>query len=277
MPFAFTGLMSLFLTGLFLLIDGHPNFVRLGSTIVIGIVCLCIALRPRVVHLDDLEGTVRVTWGTWWPITYAHYKRDDWMAFICEKRYPVVVFLTGRGGARTSSLPPCWWVRGMTKTKKSVLLSISPDENSALTWRSLLAKKSGIQLRNLSARVSLRNYGESGHSSSPQNAGKEDPFFKKDKAAWRLYAAMCGSGDWDYVHAGSSYDADAPNELGIYSFDIPLLASAANVQKPWRVLERLERTGWITSFDNNITPLAQCERKFPWVTVDLLLSQRNLG
>lgn len=267
MPFAFIGLMGLFFAALIFFIDSHINPVRILTPLIIGGISLAIGIRSRYALWNEETGEISLVWGKVLPWKYKAFAKNDWKALKVEKCYPVVITPSG-SGVRASTLPPRWNVIGLTKQGKTIFLSESPSEKEAIMWYKKLSQSLKITTKLFNTKVYLSS-GEKGNL-SPKEAWEQNAFFKKDPAASKLYAALCETNNWQCIRALSIYDADVPGELGLSDFDITLLASNIQVTKPWKVIKRLQESGWIQASEKEITQLVELEKKYGWATPSML-------
>ncbi len=258
MPFLAIGLMALGLPVIFLL--AQERFVLLPTLwcAVIAALSFGIAYRPRVIRLDQTTGDISISWGVRFPWIYQRFPISTWIGFRVTKEFPVVVMGNGAGYARASQLPPHWHLHGMTKKGKSISFGVAPSEKDATATRAFLQEKAKLHEPFLPITVRL-SYGV-GRTTSADAGWKDEPYFKKHSNEGRLYEQLCASAKWRCLTAGNIYDADVPEELGCHDFDVPLLASNADLRKPWKRMRALEDEGWVSSGPHGThTPIRELE------------------
>lgn len=272
MPFAFAGLMFL-LFPLIMLVAGCPMCVlRQWWLFVLGALFMGIALRPRVVRLDETDACLSIAWGLKWPWVYRRIGIDEWAGFSVTQEFPVMVTPRTQGTVGVTALPPQWHLKGMTKRGKSLSLGVYPSEAEALALRKRLEQRVGWFGREFPIRVKL-SYGV-GRVVAPSGGWRDEPFFKSHSQEATLYEQLGKAGSWRCLRGGSIYDADLPDDLGRDDFDIPLLASNGRLSHPWRLMRSLEENGWVTSdfldATTNITQLADLEARYGWAVPMML-------
>jgi hypothetical protein len=258
MPFLGIGLLALVFPLAIFLAQERLNIPLAALSLVIAIPSFLLAYRMRVVRLDESTGDVSVSWGITFPWTYRRYPIDAWTGFRVTKEFPVVVMGNGAGYARTSQLPPHWHLHGMTKKGKSISFGVAPSEKEATATRTFLQEKAKLHEPFLPITVQL-SYGV-GRTTSADAGWKDEPYFKNHPNEGRLYEQLCTSAKWRCLTAGNIYDADVPEELGCHDFDVPLLASNADLRKPWKLMRALEDEGWVSSGPHGThTPIRELE------------------
>lgn len=254
----------------FMALENNGGFGRAALMCFLGILCLLLSLRPRVLKRHPVSGEVTIAWGKRFPFVYRRLQTSDWKAFVVQKKYPVVVMRSG-SSSRASSLPPYYQLSGMTKRHQSVVLARSANLEEMETLRQCLRESSSVMVSPLwRMQVFL-----DGKSDTPSTSWRQEPFFRKNRRAAALYQALGDSDDWRQVTAVNHYDADNPHQLSCAFFDISLLASVADMRRPWSALEDLYEHGWVRFFDDDdrsadLKKLVDLEWQLPWVTPECL-------
>lgn len=260
MFFGFAGGVVLVIASLFIPgVIGHGSWIRLLVGTLLGMTLIAIGIRPRAVRWFPLTRVVKLGWGVRWMWVFKTIQSQDWISLSIQQVFPVVVTPIG-SVMHTSTLPPYWKLLGMTKELNSIFLAQYPTEAAAQAGRKTFAGYFNLQTKLFLTEVRL------------SDDWKAAEFFQERKKHAVLYAALCQSGNWKCYTASSNYDADVPNLLEETYFDIPLLASQANVTKPWQKLLDLEQAGWIKPLhgDKGLQRLAELEKKLSWVTPEIL-------
>jgi len=265
MPFAFAGLMCLLFPLIMLVAECPICALQQWWLVVLGASFIGVALRPRVVRLDEADACLSIEWGLRWSWVYRRIEINEWAGFSVTQEFPVGVTPRHQGTVSVTALPPQWHLKGMTKQGKSISFGVYPSESEAVGLRKRLEQQVGWFGQELPIRVKL-SYGV-GRVVAPSSGWHDEPFFKSHPQEAILYEQLGKAGSWRCLRGGSIYDADLPDELGRDDFDIPLLASQVRLSRPWRLMRSMEEQGWVGLGSANNTPIAELadlEARFGW-------------